>query len=39
MNHAPLTLLRATPEAQWIRYDGFASAADLVKETRDMLRK
>ena len=37
MNHAPLTLLRATPDAQWVRYDGFASAADLVKEARAML--
>lgn len=37
MNHAPLTLFRATPEAQWVRYEGFASAAELVKECRDML--
>lgn len=36
MNHAPLTLLRAGPDTQWVRYDGFASAADLVKETRAM---
>ena len=37
MNHAPLTLLRGRPDAQWVRYDGFASAADLVKESRAML--
>ncbi len=37
MNHAPLTLLRASPDAPWVRFDGFASAADLVKETRAML--
>jgi protein SCO1 len=38
MNHVPLTLLRATPDAQWVRYDGFASAADLVQEIRSMSR-
>jgi protein SCO1/2 len=37
MNHAPLTLLRAAPESQWVRYEGFATAADLVKECRSML--
>jgi protein SCO1/2 len=37
MNHAPLTLFRATPEAQWVRYEGFATAAELVKECRSML--
>ena len=37
MNHAPLTLLRATPDSQWIRYDGFANATDLVNECRSML--
>lgn len=36
MNHAPLTLFRATPEAQWVRYEGFATAAELVKEYRSM---
>jgi protein SCO1/2 len=34
MNHVPLTLLRAGPEAPWVRYDGFAAAGDLVKEVR-----
>ena len=37
MNHAPLTLFRASPEAQWVRYEGFATAAELVKECRNML--
>lgn len=37
MNHAPLTLVRSGPDAQWVRYDGFASAADLVKESHAML--
>jgi protein SCO1/2 len=37
MNHAPLTLFRATPDAQWVRYEGFATAAELVKECRNML--
>jgi protein SCO1/2 len=37
MNHAPMTLFRATPESQWVRYEGFATAADLAKEYRDTL--
>jgi protein SCO1/2 len=37
MNHAPLTLFRAAPDAQWVRYEGFATAAELVKECRGML--
>jgi protein SCO1/2 len=37
MNHAPLTLLRATPDSQWVRYDGFASAKELAEECRTML--
>jgi protein SCO1/2 len=37
MNHAPLTLLHAAPDSPWIRFDGFASTADLVKETRAIL--
>jgi len=32
MNHAPLTLLRAAPESQWVRYEGFATAGDLVRD-------
>ncbi len=34
MNHAPLTLLRVGPGDNWVRFDGFASAADLVTELR-----
>jgi protein SCO1 len=37
MNHAPLTLIRATHDSQWIRYEGFASAAKLAKEIQNML--
>lgn len=37
MNHAPMTLLRASPDSAWIRYEGFASATDLAKEARSML--
>ena len=34
MNHVPLTLLRTGPDTDWVRYDGFASGADLVTELR-----
>lgn len=34
MSHVPLTFLRASPAAPWIRMEGFASAADLVAEYR-----
>jgi len=37
MNHVPLTLLRAAPDATWVRYDGFASAADLIQDIRGAL--
>jgi protein SCO1/2 len=37
MNHTPLTLFHATPGASWVRYDGFADAADLTSEYRGML--
>jgi protein SCO1/2 len=37
MNHAPLTLFRASPDAQWVRYEGFATAAQLVEEYRGTL--
>jgi len=37
MNHTPLTLLHASPGAEWIRYDGFASGADLTKAARGLL--
>jgi protein SCO1/2 len=32
MNHIPLTFMRAAPQADWIRMEGFASAGDLVRE-------
>ena len=34
MDHAPVTLLRSPKDGQWIRYEGFASAEQLVGETR-----
>ena len=37
MNHTPLTLFRARPEAQWVRYEGFATARQMVKEYRSSL--
>ena len=37
MNHAPLTLLRGAPGGSWIRFDGFATAGDLVEASRAML--
>jgi protein SCO1/2 len=30
-HHAPLTLVRPAAGARWVRYEGFASASDLVK--------
>jgi protein SCO1/2 len=32
MSHTPLTLLRASPGKPWVRFDGFASADDLLAE-------
>ncbi len=29
----PVTLLHASPQSQWVRYDGFASATDLAKRS------
>ena len=37
MNHAPVSLLRVSGTGQWVRYEGFASASDLARESRDML--
>ncbi|MBK8638824.1 MAG: SCO family protein [Chromatiaceae bacterium] len=34
MNHAPLSLLRIGHGENWVRFDGFASATDLVTELR-----
>ena len=38
MNHAPMTLLRAGRNSQWIRYEGFTTANELADEIRNMLR-
>jgi len=37
MSHAPVTLLRASPGAPWVRIDGFASADQLLAELRPMV--
>lgn len=34
MNHQPATFLRAAPGQPWVRLDGFASAADILREVR-----
>jgi protein SCO1/2 len=34
MNHRPLTFLRAPGSSDWVRIDGFASAAELATEVR-----
>jgi protein SCO1/2 len=34
MGHTPVTLVRAAPGAQWVRFDGFATADMLLKELR-----
>lgn len=39
MNHQPATFLRARPGQPWVRLDGFASAADIVREYRRLSRK
>ncbi|MEA2094209.1 MAG: SCO family protein, partial [Pseudomonadota bacterium] len=36
MNHEPLTFLRASAQAPWVRLDGLASAADVVREYRQL---
>jgi protein SCO1/2 len=35
MSHSPLTLMRPAPGKPWVRFDGFASAAQLLAERRD----
>jgi len=32
MSHTPLTLLRVAPGKPWVRFDGFATADDLLRE-------
>jgi protein SCO1/2 len=34
MSHAPVTLLRTAPGARWVRFEGFASADQLLAELR-----
>jgi protein SCO1/2 len=36
MNHQPATFLRASPDQPWVRLDGFASAADILREYRQL---
>jgi protein SCO1 len=37
MSHAPLTLVRAAPGKSWVRFDGFATAGELLLELKDTL--
>jgi protein SCO1/2 len=37
MNHVPLTFLRASPDEPWLRIEGFATSADLVREYRGLV--
>lgn len=37
MNHLPVTLMRASRDAPWIRYDGFVTPETLVAEYRTMV--
>jgi protein SCO1/2 len=37
MNHAPMTLLRSSPDSQWVRYEGFTRADELAEQIRGML--
>jgi protein SCO1/2 len=36
MNHQPTTFLRVAPGQPWVRLDGFASAADILREYRQL---
>jgi len=37
MNHVPLTFLRASADQPWLRIQGFATAAELVREYRGLV--
>ncbi len=39
LNHAPLTFLRASEAEPWMRLDGIASAADVMKEYGQLLKQ
>ena len=34
MSHTPLTIMRAAPGQPWVRFDGFATTADLLAESK-----
>ena len=37
MNHAPVTLIRAGSESEWIRFDGFSNAKELAAQARELM--
>ncbi len=37
LNHVPLTFLRASPDATWVRLEGFTSSRQLVQEYESLL--
>jgi len=37
MSHTPVILLRAAPGKPWIRFDGFATATELLQELRSVI--
>jgi protein SCO1/2 len=37
MSHDPVTLIRAAPGKPWVRLEGFAAAADLIREYRRLV--
>jgi protein SCO1 len=39
MNHQPATFLRASPGQPWVRLDGFASAAEILREYHELRAK
>ena len=39
MNHEPTTLLRRAEGGPWLRVDGLASAADIVREYRQLVEQ
>jgi protein SCO1/2 len=38
MSHTPVTLVRVAPGQPWVRFDGFATAEELLQEIRDQGR-
>jgi protein SCO1 len=39
MSHTPVTLLRPAPGMPWVRFDGFATTDELLRELRDRVAK